>query len=195
MKEYEVKKNRNWQKLGDKFIKQYVADLYQSSNIATSGVLTIGKTYTIFNLLTGDDFSNVGYASLGVPFVATGTTPTVWINGTAIYSDMVITATELINTIDVYFKYEYINPGVYIVTASKPIFNNCGMGCPPGQTTQLEMTNTFSVGIAVGAVTAFAVSNTAMIIMTINTTTALDDNILGHYNQNALKLTFYPPSK
>ena len=44
--------------------------------------LEIGSTYVISYLEPGDDFSNVGYVSEEVPFVATGTTPTTWTNGT-----------------------------------------------------------------------------------------------------------------
>jgi hypothetical protein len=50
---------------------------------ATSGLLTIGVTYEITTFETGDDFTNVGAASNanGVTFVATGTTPDDWTNG------------------------------------------------------------------------------------------------------------------
>jgi hypothetical protein len=48
----------------------------------TSGLLIVGKTYYIDFLEVGDDFANVGYVSAGTAFVATGTTPTNWTNGT-----------------------------------------------------------------------------------------------------------------
>lgn len=40
--------------------------------------LVIGDEYIISELVEGDDFSNVGFEDLGVPFIATDTTPTVW---------------------------------------------------------------------------------------------------------------------
>jgi uncharacterized delta-60 repeat protein len=56
----------------------------------TSGYLTVGKTYGIDTYIAGDDFSNVANVRLGTIntkgciFTATGTTPTVWTNGTNI---------------------------------------------------------------------------------------------------------------
>jgi len=52
----------------------------------TSGTITVGQTYTITTYNAGDDFTNVGAASnaSGVSFVATGTTPTVWTNGSTV---------------------------------------------------------------------------------------------------------------
>jgi hypothetical protein len=56
---------------------------YQSNSIYTSGELVIGQTYYILTYQETDDFSNVGAEvnSSGVTFVATGTTPTDWSNG------------------------------------------------------------------------------------------------------------------
>ena len=53
---------------------------------ATSGTLDVAQQYEITTFETGDDFSNVGAASnaTGVKFVATGTTPTTWSNGSAV---------------------------------------------------------------------------------------------------------------
>jgi hypothetical protein len=48
----------------------------------TAGLLVIGQIYTITDFQFGDDFTNVGAASnaTGQTFIATGTTPTTWIN-------------------------------------------------------------------------------------------------------------------
>lgn len=49
--------------------------------ILTSGILTVGVTYTIFDWIADDDFVNVGGANVdGTVFVATGTTPTHWLH-------------------------------------------------------------------------------------------------------------------
>lgn len=52
----------------------------------TSGPLVVGAGYTILNFQAGDNFTNVGAASNtnGIQFVATGTTPTNWTNGTTL---------------------------------------------------------------------------------------------------------------
>lgn len=52
----------------------------------TSGLLITGATYRITRFETSDVFTNVGAASnaTGVIFIATGTTPTTWSNGSAL---------------------------------------------------------------------------------------------------------------
>lgn len=67
----------------------------------SSGSLEVGKTYYIDYLEVGDDFSNVGYVSDGVSFVATGTTPTTWTNGTYVvnYTDSIPTGVVLAGSI------------------------------------------------------------------------------------------------
>lgn len=56
---------------------------------ATSGTLTVGVSYEITTFETGDDFTNVGAPSNanGVKFIATGTTPTVWTEGSTLAWD------------------------------------------------------------------------------------------------------------
>jgi hypothetical protein len=52
----------------------------------TSGLLVIGLIYQIVTYVAGDDFINVGAASNAatVQFIATGTTPTNWTNGSTL---------------------------------------------------------------------------------------------------------------
>jgi len=52
----------------------------------TSGSLEIGSRYLINSYQYGDDFTNVGAPSNanGVEFVASGTTPAVWTNGSSL---------------------------------------------------------------------------------------------------------------
>ena len=54
--------------------------------IQTSGVLVSGKRYQITTFVAGDSFTNVGAASNAslVEFVASGTTPTTWSNGSTL---------------------------------------------------------------------------------------------------------------
>lgn len=71
-----------------------------------SGLLVVGKTYVIGQLCDDglgnyDDFSNVGYVSEGTPFVATGTTPTVWTNGTPVHN---LTDLPTLNVLDSNFE-------------------------------------------------------------------------------------------
>ena len=55
----------------------------RTGSTATSGVLVSGSRYLITSFQAGDNFSNVGASSngTGVVFVATGTAPTTWTNG------------------------------------------------------------------------------------------------------------------
>lgn len=48
--------------------------------------LVKGESYVIESLNGSDDFSNVGFVEVGVPFVATGTTPTNWSNSTTVFT-------------------------------------------------------------------------------------------------------------
>tara|TARA_R100001463_G_scaffold18701_4_gene46644 strand:- start:23838 stop:25715 length:1878 start_codon:yes stop_codon:yes gene_type:complete len=52
----------------------------------TSGTLVAGQLYTIVNFEPGDVFTNVGAAdnATGQTFIASGTTPTTWSNGSAV---------------------------------------------------------------------------------------------------------------
>lgn len=59
-------------------------DIKEDLLYSTSGSLVVGRWYLINTLVSGDDFSNVGYVSQGTPFKATGTTPTNWTNGTQV---------------------------------------------------------------------------------------------------------------
>jgi hypothetical protein len=63
-------------------------DASMSTSVAPqfSGFLTIGKLYTIISFQAGDNFTNVGAAAnaTGQSFIATGTTPTTWTNGSRV---------------------------------------------------------------------------------------------------------------
>lgn len=84
----------------------YAAKLTQiDEGTLTSGYLTIGKTYVIASYIFGDDFSNVAdvqYGDInhtGCIFIATGTTPTDWTNGSSIVDDLYPVATVDENTL------------------------------------------------------------------------------------------------
>jgi len=53
---------------------------------ANSGTLVVGQLYTIVSFTAGDDFTNIGAAAnaTGQSFIATGTTPTTWTNGSSV---------------------------------------------------------------------------------------------------------------
>lgn len=63
----------------------YIAKLEQNTSYKVGGQLVIGKQYNIRELLVDDDFSNVGFTEVNSQFVATGTTPTRWVNQTKVY--------------------------------------------------------------------------------------------------------------
>jgi len=74
--------------------KSFVALIRQSgtssSQTQTSGTLTVGRTYYIVSYASDDNFSNVGGRSYGLVnyyFIATGTTPTKWTNGSVLSYD------------------------------------------------------------------------------------------------------------
>lgn len=60
------------------------------SDSATEGFLLVGTTYTILTYQSGDDFANVADVQEGdvntdgCIFIATGTTPTDWSNGSVL---------------------------------------------------------------------------------------------------------------
>jgi len=62
----------------------------------TSGELIVGQTYLIETLEVRDNFSNVGYVSEGIPFEATGTTPTTYVNSTVVNFVTELTSGDLI---------------------------------------------------------------------------------------------------
>lgn len=63
-----------------------------------SGVLVVGTQYTIANYVATDNFTNVGGTNVtGNVFIATGTTPTTWTNG----SSLQITGTSTYNVVGI----------------------------------------------------------------------------------------------
>lgn len=73
--------------LAEKAIYKVVSGyITQVNSSETSGELIVGHTYFIAEYLAGDDFTNVGAAvnESGVTFVATGTNPTTWDNGSTL---------------------------------------------------------------------------------------------------------------
>lgn len=69
---------------GNVFIGPGVYD--RASSILSVGPLVVGHYYIIETFGAGDDFTNVGAASNanGIEFIATGTTPATWSNGTTL---------------------------------------------------------------------------------------------------------------
>lgn len=70
--------------------------LVTGSDSQTSGELIVGQTYLINTLEIGDNFANVGYVAEGVPFEATGTTPTTYLNNTTVLFVTELTSGTLI---------------------------------------------------------------------------------------------------
>lgn len=99
-------------------------------------------------------------------------------------------ATELYNDTEVSFTYEYINPGVYAVTASKDLFTNVA-----GQNVQVNITNATYIDSLTGpdgaSCVVFPTWSNIMIILTSDLTAEVN-GILGHNTQNALEITIYP---
>ena len=93
-----------------------------------TGLLTIGKTYTIFNFpgTSGYDFTNVGAPNnnVGTSFIATGTTPNSWGPDEGISANILTfnngapVAAVLENTIgNIWFT--YVQPGFYRINSNE----------------------------------------------------------------------------
>jgi collagen type VII alpha len=67
---------------------QWISFTAGANLLVTTGPLVINQLYDIVTYAAGDDFTNVGASSnaQGVSFVATGTTPAVWTNGSELAS-------------------------------------------------------------------------------------------------------------
>lgn len=67
---------------------QWISFTAGANLVVTAGPLVINQLYEIISYGAGDDFTNIGAASNtpGVSFIATGTTPAVWTNGTTLAS-------------------------------------------------------------------------------------------------------------
>jgi len=97
-------KGKSIESIGGTSVDRYVAEVAYTSPIEiSSGLLEIGKLYTITGFSAGDDFTNVANVKYGIintdgcVFEATGTTPTTWTNGTYLSYDM-LDISELINS-------------------------------------------------------------------------------------------------
>lgn len=101
--------------------KSYKCLLIQQNTNYYSGTLEIGKSYLISQINGDDDFTNVGFIpdpESGGKFIATGTTPTKWTNGTKVIDIALSTpSVQVINENDFDFlgniTFEYFNIGYY----------------------------------------------------------------------------------
>lgn len=101
-------------------VKRYKAFLTQTEVLLTSGLLVIGQKYLITNLLPGDDFSNVGAIVPGAAFIATGTTPTNWSNGSTVLDGLASApvATVQSNNLGGTVSFDYYWAGTCVVTGT-----------------------------------------------------------------------------
>jgi len=58
----------------------------QGNQTVYGGVLEVGKSYKTLFIAGSDDFTNIGWVTNGVAFVATGTTPNVWTSGSIVFN-------------------------------------------------------------------------------------------------------------
>lgn len=113
--------------------KVYTALLTQSgdgTSTQITGPLVVGKTYEIVTFETGDDFTNVANVVSGVintngcVFIATGTTPTDYSNGSELRDTSAPVATVLENTLGEQVVWEMVGNGNYITTINDSLINN-----------------------------------------------------------------------
>lgn len=101
----------------------YTALLTQTTpDTYTSGTLVVGETYTLTTFAAGDDFTNVADVQSGTintngcVFIATGTTPTDWTNGSTLDSAGNPIATVLENTLGGAVVWTRQETGIYAGT-------------------------------------------------------------------------------
>ncbi len=123
--------------------KAYTTNIIADYVSATSGLLVIGKQYSIDDFQVGDDFVNVGGANVvGTIFIATGTTPTVWSNSSTL-SAVNITNEELSTTFedDITFEFDLETYRLIILSAGDEFTEGKCWVNLPNQTNQLAGTN------------------------------------------------------
>jgi uncharacterized delta-60 repeat protein len=108
--------------------KVYNAKLTQiTEDIAPNSYLTVGKTYGIVSYVGGDDFSNIADVQQGTIntdgciFIATGTTPTTWTNGSVIRDMNYPVPTVDENTLGFTPYWKQINTGTYYFNFSQSV--------------------------------------------------------------------------
>lgn len=108
--------------------KVYNAKLTQiTEDIAPNSYLTVGKTYGIVSYVGGDDFSNVANVQQGTIntdgciFIATGTTPTTWTNGSIIRDMNYPVSTIDENTLGFTPYWKQIDTGTYYFNFSQSV--------------------------------------------------------------------------
>jgi len=102
----------------------YEVKLSQFGKVSQNdGFFVIGEKYLINAYSIGDDFTNVGASEnfTGVEFIATGTTPTSWINGSQLISNYEPLITEVENTLTTStITYESVQIGFYRFLVNDP---------------------------------------------------------------------------
>jgi hypothetical protein len=92
----------------------------------------IGETYTIVSAQLGDDFSNIANVQSGIinetgcVFMATGTTPSNWNNGSQLTSAGNFIVEELENNLGYGINWDQFGPGTYVAYPNNigPKYNN-----------------------------------------------------------------------
>lgn len=108
--------------------KVYTALLTQTGSypsVPTGPNFVIGQTYVITFLGVGDDFINIGFVSLNTPFIAIGTTATVWLNGSSailIDENVFPTLTILENTLGITLVSDFNNTSSFKLISDLPVF-------------------------------------------------------------------------
>lgn len=108
--------------VGSKVYKALLSQSGDGTSTQTSGTLTVGKRYAITTFVAGDDFTNVANVVSGVintsgcEFIATGTTPTDYSNGSTLTDTAAPVATVLVNTLSGTPVWSRASAGEYSLT-------------------------------------------------------------------------------
>ena len=99
--------------------------IYPTISKSTPAPFVIGNTYYLIFKSSGDDFSNVGYVQDGVPFIATGTTPTTWTGSSQvreILPSVLPIITPIQNTLGVTLTPSFRDGNTFFLNSDLPVF-------------------------------------------------------------------------
>ena len=110
-------------------------DYYLNEGIFAIGEdFVVGQNYVIDEVISGDDFTNIGYVSPGVEFTATGTTPTNWLS-TNVYFGSSFGSIKSISFVSADFE---IQDGCYAINLSNSQY---GLTFSSGVATSFQLMN------------------------------------------------------
>lgn len=115
---------------GDTYFSPEFRKVDEVDDVLTIGMLGIGDEYIIKDYIAGDDFTDVGATEnkTGVIFIASGTTPAIWTEGSSVVKISNTTLVGASIVVSVYRKsaviytFKSVDGGVVVIDAAKGSF-------------------------------------------------------------------------